>query len=82
MERLDIGHHKVIALVLAVLVFVIGVFVGVKILGASGLEGLLVIVFALLLLIMSVALLLLMKLVHVRDDLATEKAGVRVRVRK
>ena len=70
MDRLDIYHHHVIAILLVLLVFVSGVFFGVKLSGATrGTDGMIIIVFSLCFLTIVMLFLLFTQIIHIRDKI-------------
>lgn len=80
MTQIDLGHHKIIALLLAFGIFLLGTTLGVRIGTASGTEGLLVMVFALTLLSMVLLVVVFAQIVHLRDDMALRhSSGKKVR---
>lgn len=74
MTQIDLGHHKIIALLLAFGVFLLGTTLGVRIGSASGTEGLLVMTFSLSLLSVVLLIVLFAQMVHLRDDTALRQS--------
>lgn len=67
MTAIDITHHKVLATVLILLVFITAIFFGVKIIAGAGVEGMLVILFAFAFLSIILLFLLYVQIVHLLE---------------
>jgi|GEM_PF-3872101 len=69
MKRLDVTHHKIITFVIILLVFLTGLFFGVKISGATrGTDSMNVMIFALCFLGVAMSFLNFSQLAHLRDE--------------
>lgn len=72
MERLDLIHHKAILLVILIVTLITGVIFGVKISAATrGTDGLLIIVFAMLFVIMAISFVMFTQIIHLREEIRT-----------
>ncbi|HIH24273.1 TPA: DUF2207 domain-containing protein [Candidatus Woesearchaeota archaeon] len=72
MERLDLIHHKAILLVILIVTLITGVIFGVKISAATrGTDGLLIIVFAMLFVIMAILFVMFTQIIHLREEMRT-----------
>ena len=70
MEKIDVLHHKFIVTLLILLVLITGVIFGVRIASlGGGADGLLVLLFALVFLLVMLAFVNFTQVVHLRDDL-------------
>ena len=72
MKRLDVVHHKCIMILLMVLVFVVGAFVGVRV-SSIGTDSMLVMLFAFLLLHSMLLYVIFTQLVHLDDHVKRGK---------
>ncbi|MDD9953827.1 MAG: hypothetical protein OXR66_05825 [Candidatus Woesearchaeota archaeon] len=73
MKQLDIAHHKFIMLCFVLLVFLTGVFFGVKLSSLAGQEGMLVLIFGLSFLSIIMLFLIFTQVVHVHDLVRRKK---------
>lgn len=72
MERLDLIHHKTILLVILLVTLITGVIFGVKISATTrGTDGLLIIVFAMLFVIMAISFVMFTQIIHLREEVRT-----------
>jgi hypothetical protein len=72
MEKLDIWHHKLIVTILILLIFITGLFFGVKLSGATrGTAGMEIITFALTFLTIVLCFIIFVQVVHLRDEMTT-----------
>ena len=70
MEKLDIIHHNFIILLIILVVFVTGIFFGVRISEATrGTDGMMIIVFALAFLSIAMQFILFSRLTHIGDEI-------------
>jgi hypothetical protein len=70
MKKLDIWHHKLIVMLMMLLVFVGGVFFGIRVAGATaGTDGLNITIFAVLLVSITLSYITFMQVIHLRDDI-------------
>ncbi len=72
MKQLDVMHHKFIMILLIVVMFVIGIYVGVRLV-SLGTERVLVILFSFLLVQSVLLYIVFTQLVHVQDVLKRRK---------
>lgn len=73
MKQLDIVHHKFIGLVIILVVLITGIIFGVRISGATGTDGMLILLFGMVFLIVVMEFITFTQLLHVRDELKRRK---------
>lgn len=70
MEKLDIWHHKIIVMLIMLAIFIGGIFFGVRLVGSTaGTEGMDIIIFALLLVVLAISYITFTQIIHLRDDI-------------
>jgi hypothetical protein len=69
-EKLDLAHHKIIVTLIILIVFIVGIFFGVTISGATrGTDGMQIILFAMVFLSIILSFIIFTQLIHLRDEM-------------
>jgi hypothetical protein len=71
-EKLDLAHHKIIVTFIILIVFIVGIFFGVAISGATrGTDGLQIILFAMVFLTIILSFIIFTQIIHLREEMTT-----------